>query len=212
MRIFLIGASGMIGSCILNEAVERGHDVTAAVRNPARIATGEKVSAKAIDVMNPAEAAIGAKGADVIVGAASPRSTGDAATEMKRIGEGYMEAARATGARLVVVGGAGSLDLPDGSPVVAMLEGKLPDAALAEIRAMRAFRDVLAGSGLDWTFFAPPLIIEPGERTGTFRVGEAILLTDADETSRVSAEDFAVAFVDELEQVAHRRKVVTAAY
>jgi len=212
MKILLIGASGMIGSRVLNEAVSRGHEVIAAVRHPGRVASLPGVTVVTLDVTDPEAVAQAARGVDAIVGAASPRSTGDGTAEMARIGNGYIEGARAVGTRLLVVGGAGSLNQADGQPLFPMLEGILPPEALPEVRGMRAFKDVLVQSDVDWTFFAPPLMIAPGERTGVFRLGGTTLVSNADGSSGVSAEDYAVALVDELETPAHRRQIFTVGY
>jgi hypothetical protein len=113
--------------------------------------------------------------------------------------------------RLVVVGGAGSLEVAPGKQLVDT-EG-FPDVykavALAHRDALAFYRTV---SDLDWTFFSPAALIAPGERTGTFRTGTDTLLVDAEGNSRISAEDYAVAFVDELEQGRFIRKIATVAY
>lgn len=208
MRIFLIGASGMVGSRILAEALSRGHEVTAAARNPEKIAAAPGVTAVKADVFAPAGLAALAKGADVIVTAVSPRSTGDAVTEAHRIGDAVIALARETGLRLVVVGGAGSLKLPDGTPVV----DTLPDLYKAEATGFRDVRDTIRASDIDWTFFSPAGLIQPGARTGTFRLGTDTLVIDAKGNSSISAEDYAVALVDELENPSHRKQQFTIGY
>lgn len=208
MKIFLIGASGMIGSRILAEAVARGHEVIAGARRPDRIAASAQVHPVAADTADPEGLAAQAARADVIVAAASPRSTGDAVAEMGQIGAAVMQAAKASGKRLVLVGGAGSLNLPDGSPLLP----HLPQEYKAEATGMKAVRDRLRDSDLDWTFFAPAGLIQPGERTGSFRLGTDTLISDAEGNSRISAEDYAVALVDELETPAHRRGMMTIGY
>ena len=208
MKIFLLGASGMIGSRILAEAVARGHQVVAGARNPARIAAAKGVTAVAVDANDEAALTALAVEADVIVTALAPRSTGDAMTEAATAATAVMAAAAASGKRLVMVGGAGSLTLPDGSPVLP----HVPEIYRAEAAALKAVRDRLAASTLDWTFFSPAGVIAPGERTGVFRVGGSVLLSDAAGESRISAEDYAVAMVDELETPAHRRGMMTVAY
>lgn len=208
MKLFLMGASGMIGSRILAEAVARGHEVTAGARNPDRIADLPGVHRVAVEAEDASTLADHAAEADVYVSAVSPRSTGDAEAEGRRLGDALIEAAETAGRRVVLVGGAGSLSLPDGSPVMALL----PDVILPEALGMRATLDRLKDTELDWTFFAPAASIAPGERTGTFRLGGDTLLSDPAGESRISAEDYAVALVDEVERGAHRRKVMTVAY
>lgn len=208
MNILLIGASGMIGSRILDEAAGRGHVVRAASRTPGKIALPEGAEAVALDVTDGQAVAKAAEGVDVIVTSVSPRSTGDAVAEMAAIGAGVVAGAKAAGKPLLVVGGAGTLNLPDGSPLLP----NLPPEILPEATGMKAFKETLPESGVEWTFFAPAAMIEPGERTGKFRIGGDVLLSDAAGESRISAEDYAVALVDELEAPKHRGEVFTIAY
>lgn len=208
MTILLTGASGMIGSRILAEAVRRGHEVVAVARNPDRIAGGPVVTVVAADANDPAALIPLAGGVDAYVSALSPRSGGDPKDETLRWGGAAIAAARATGVRFVLVGGAGSLKLPDGSAVL----DHVPEIYRAEAAAMVALRDVLVQSGIDWTFFAPAGMIAPGERTGTFRVQADVLISDASGQSFISAEDYAVAMLDELERPAFRGRIMTAGY
>lgn len=208
MNILLIGASGMIGSRVLAEAVSRGHRVTAACRHPEKIAPGPGVNAVRLDATDANAVTDVARHVDVIISATSPRGGGDPAQEAEAMADAEMAAARATGRRLFVVGGAGSLNLPDGSP----LAETLPDAYRGEALAMRGVRDALKASDLDWTFFSPAAMISPGEKTGTYRLGTTTLLSNEAGESRISAEDYADALVTELEQPAHRRSQMTIAY
>lgn len=206
MKIFLIGASGMIGSRILAEAVARGHEVVAGARDPARIAAGKGVTAVRVDLADGAALARLAGAADVIVSAVSPRSSGDPVAEATANGAAVMAAA--AGKRLMMVGGAGSLNLPDGSAVL----DHVPELYRAEATGLKAVYGALKGSTLDWTFFAPAGMIAPGARTGQFRLGRDVLISAPDGTSSISAEDYAVAFVDELERPANRRSIMTIGY
>jgi putative NADH-flavin reductase len=208
MKIFLLGASGMIGSRVLAEAVSRGHAVIAAARAPERIPAGKGVTAVKADLADAATLARQAAAADVIVSAISPRNGGDPVEEARATGRAVMAAAEAAGRRLVYVGGAGSLSLPDGSPVLP----HVPEPYQGEARGMKAVYEALKASTLDWTFFAPASLIAPGERTGRFRLGKDVLVTDAEGKSAISAEDYAVALVDELERPANRRSIMTIGY
>lgn len=208
MKILLLGASGMIGSRVLAEAVSRGHEVVAAARHPERIAAGPGVRPVGIDGTDGAAIARLADGAEAIVSAISPRNGGDPVAEMAAFGGAAMAAAKAAGKRLVMVGGAGSLNAPDGSPVLP----RVPEPYRAEATGMKAVYQKLKDSDLDWTFFAPAATIQPGERTGRFRLGRDVLVSDAEGTSAISAEDYAAALVDELERPAHRRSVMTIGY
>lgn len=206
MNILIIGASGMIGSRLVAEALSRGHQVIAAVRNPDRVAARPGLTALRLEVTDVPALSAAAASADVVIAAASPRSTGNPAAEALA----YVRAlvAGLGGKQLLLVGGAGSLNLPDGSPVA----DHVPEPYNAEAQAMRAAFEYLAGTEAAFTVLAPAGTIAPGERTGRFRLGGRTLLTDAEGQSRISAEDYAVAMLDEMERPAHRRAIFTAAY
>ena len=206
--ILLVGASGMIGSRILNEAVSRGHYVIAASRHPEKIATGPNIHPVQLDATDEKAFVAEARHADVIVLATSPRGGGDPLAEAKAVSDAAIATARATHKRLVVVGGAGSLNYPDGRHVV----DTLPTAYRAEALAMRNFLDTLKASDINWTFFSPAFSIAPGTHTGKYRLGTTTLLTDAKGESRISAEDYADALVTELEIPAHQCGQMTVAY
>jgi uncharacterized protein len=206
--ILLVGASGMIGSRILNEAVSRGHYVIAASRHPEKIATGPNIHPVKLDATDEKAFAAEARHADVIVLATSPRGGGDPLAEAKAVADAAIATARATHKRLVVVGGAGSLNYPDGRHVV----DTLPTAYRAEALAMRNFLDTLKASDINWTFFSPAFSIAPGTRTGKYRLGTTTLLTDSKGESRISAEDYADALVTELETPAFMCSQMTVAY
>jgi putative NADH-flavin reductase len=211
LKIALFGATGMIGSRIAAEAARRGHQVTALSRNPERAsaAIANLTSAKA-DVLDAASVADAVRGHDVVASAYAPPQgeVGVVVTASKALVEG---ARRAGLKRVVVVGGAGSLEVAPGRQLVDT-EG-FPDVykavALAHRDALTYYRTV---TDLDWTFFAPAALIAPGERTGTFRTGAGALIADASGNSRISAEDYAIAFVDELEQGRFVRQIATVAY
>lgn len=211
LKIALFGATGMIGSRIATEAARRGHQVTALVRDPARVPGGDvNLRAAQADVLDAASIAATTRGHDVVASAYAPPS--DDVGVLTKATRALVEGVRAAGLkRLVVIGGAGSLEVAPGKQLVDA-EG-FPDAykavALAHRDAFDYYRTV---SDLDWTVFAPAALIASGERTGTFRTGADTLIADADGNSRISAEDFAIAFVDELEQGRFIRKIATVAY
>jgi putative NADH-flavin reductase len=198
----------MIGSRILKEASSRGHYVIAAARHPEKIASGPDIHPVKLDATDAKAFAEQARHADVIVLATSPRGGGDPAAEAKAVADTAIATARATHKRLVVVGGAGSLNLPDGRRVV----DTLPQNYRAEALAMRGVLDTLKTSDINWTFFSPPMSIAPGTHTGKYRLGTTVLLADEKGNSRISAEDYADALVTELEKPEHVRSQMTAAY
>lgn len=207
LKILLIGASGNIGRHILREATERGHAVMATARNPQRIESQETATALALDTSDSARLHELAAQADILISALSPRG-GDAALLADRFGKALTEAARATGNRLVVVGGAGSLSFPDGSPVAETL----PDFIRPESMAMRGVRDALHSSDIDWTYFSLAAQIVDGERSGDYQLGTTILLSGSDGQSRISVQDYAKALIDEIEEPHFRRSQMTIAY
>ncbi|NLP63929.1 NAD(P)-dependent oxidoreductase [Paraburkholderia sacchari] len=210
LKIALFGATGMVGSRIAAEAARRGHQVSALVRQPERVAAGPNVHAAKADLLDAANVAAAVRGHDVVASAYAPPM--GQLEDLQTASRSLVEGTRAAGlARLVVVGGAGSLEVAPGVQLVDT-EG-FPDAykpiALAHRVALNYYRTV---TDLDWTFFAPAALIAPGERTGTFRTGADTLIVDARGESRISAEDYAIAFVDELEQGRFIRQIATVAY
>jgi putative NADH-flavin reductase len=200
MKIVLFGATGMIGTRIAAEAAGRGHHVTGVNRG----GTGGAVAG---DATRPGSVAELASGHDAIVSA-----THIDADNALPTAEGLLAGARSSGVRrIVVVGGAGSLEVAPGVQLV-----DTPDFPEAWRSMASAHRDALAlyraADDLEWTYISPAAMIAPGERTGVFRLGTDQLLTDAEGQSRISAEDYAVALVDELEKGAAIRKRITLAY
>ena len=211
LKIALFGATGTIGSRIAAEAGRRGHQVTALARNPARVPVDvANLKAAQADLLDAASVGAAVRGPDVVASAYAPPQDNLAA--LTTATHALVDGVRAAGLkRLVVVGGAGSLEVAPGKQLVDT-DG-FPDAykpiALAHRDAFDYYRGV---SDLDWTFFAPAALIAPGERTGKFRIGANTLLADAEGNSRISAEDYAIAFVDELEQGRFVRQIATVAY
>jgi putative NADH-flavin reductase len=197
----------MVGSRILAELVRRGHQVTAVVRNPAKIiAAGVRVLKG--DVTDAASVAQTAKGADAAISAYAPPK-GEEPT-LSAATYALLEGLQAAGvSRLIVVGGAGSLKV--GGVQLVDAPG-FPEAYRDIAMAHRDLLPILEESTLDWTCLSPAAIIEPGERTGKFRLGTTDLVADEKGQSRISAEDYAFALADELENPRHIRQQFTLAY
>ncbi|NGY64427.1 NAD(P)-dependent oxidoreductase [Lentzea sp. NEAU-D13] len=216
MKILLIGATGMIGSRVAAEALRRGHQVTAATRSGKADAlpTDPTLTAAALDASVPAQVTELATGHDAVVSAISPpRDGSDPAPALLTTYRSVIEGLRTAGVRrLVVVGGAGSLKTSSGQDRVD--EPDFPAVYKAESLAQRQVLVLLRDevSDLDWTYVSPADEIAPGDRTGEFRLGGDQLLTAADGTSFISAEDYAVALVDELERNLAIRRRITVAY
>jgi uncharacterized protein len=209
LNILVVGASGMIGSRILTEAASRGHHVTAAARHPDKIAKGPNVTAVQLDATDKAALTALAKNADAIVMATSPRSTGKPMEEAKALGDAGIAAAKASGKRLIIVGGAGSLNGPDGKPLIDTMP---PQFRTGEPGAMRNVLETLKSSDITWTFFSPAMRIAPGQKTGKYRLGTSTVITDAKGESKISAEDFADAVVNELEHPKYLKSQMTIGY
>jgi uncharacterized protein len=208
MKVVLYGASGMIGSRILEELLSRGHQVTAVARNPKKItAAGVRVlTGDATEVDSVAETA---KGADAAISAYAPPQ-GEEAT-LSAAAYALLDGLAAAGVkRLIMVGGAGSLEVAPGVPLVDA--PGFPEAYRDIAMAHRDVLPILKESALDWSYLSPAAFIQPGERTGKFRLGGITLLADEKGESRISAEDYAVALVDELENPQHIRLQFTVAY
>jgi hypothetical protein len=203
MKVVLLGASGMIGSRLLAELASRGHQVTALARNPDKIAALPGVTAQAVDAYDRKALAAAYAGHDAAISSVHYLAS-DADT--------LIGAAKDSGVpRYLVVGGAGSLEVAPGVKLVDTPQ--FPAIYLKEAQAGGAFLDKLkAETALDWTFLSPSALIGPGERTGTFRLGTDQLLVDAAGKSHISAEDYAIALIDELEAPKHSRKRFTVGY
>jgi putative NADH-flavin reductase len=203
MKVALIGASGHVGSRILAELVRRGHEITAIVRNPEKVEAGAKVTAVKGDVYDQAALSKLLSGHDAVISAVHFTASDP---------QILISAVKGSGVpRYLVVGGAGSLEVAPGVKLVDTPE--FPAAYLDEARKGGDFLDLLkAERELNWTFLSPSALIQPGERTGTFRLGTDQLLVDDKGQSAISTEDFAVALVDELEQPKHERRRFTVGY
>ena len=203
MKITIIGATGNVGSRILNEALARGHQVTAIARGAAKLPARPGLTALALDYTNTAKLAAALGGFDAVLGAVKYHSAD---------GKHILDAVKQAGVkRLLVVGGAGSLEAAPGLDVVDTPDFPAPwkPEALAAREFLRALRKEPA---LDWTMLSPSALLEPGERTGKYRIGSDQLLVDAQGHSKISIEDLAKALIDELEQPKHSRKRFTVGY
>jgi putative NADH-flavin reductase len=209
MNVVLFGASGTIGSRILHELVTRGHQVIAVVRDPSKVPSLAGVTSKTGDVLNPESIAQNVHGAGAVISAYAPpfENVSLLIEATKALIAGLTQA---NVKRLIMVGGAASLEVAPGVQLV-----DTPNFPPDWKQIALAHRDaliILRGADLDWTSLSPAAFIEPGERTGKFRLGDNQLITDAKGESRISAEDYAVALVDELEKPQHIRKRFTLGY
>ena len=202
MKIALIGASGNAGSQILAELSRRGHQITAIARHPEKIAALPGVTAVQGDVYDAAGLSRLLQGHDAVASAVH-----FTASDPRLL----IDAVRAAGVkRYMVVGGAGSLEVAPGKRLLDQPD--FPEAYKAEAVGGADFLQLLcATADLDWTFLSPSAMFVHGERTGVFRLGQDQLLANENGSS-ISFEDYAIAFVDELEQPRHVRRRFTVGY
>ncbi|WDY58994.1 NAD(P)-dependent oxidoreductase [Pseudomonas sp. PSKL.D1] len=202
-KIAIIGATGRAGSQLLEEALRRGHSVVAIARDPSRLQGREGVTTVALDAKDSAALQSAVAGVDAVLSAAHFSTL-----EPQAI---IQPVKRAGAKRLLVVGGAGSLLLPDQSRVIDSPD--FPEAYKAEASAGVRFLDALRQEqGLDWTFLSPSAEFVEGERSGKYTLGNDHLLIDADGKSWITFADFAIAMIDELEKPAHSRQRFTVGY
>jgi putative NADH-flavin reductase len=212
MRITVFGAAGNTGRRIVAEALARDHDVTAVVRDPARFAELPAAAAHRIgDATRVDHVTELSTDQDVVITATRP-APGDEGN-LVVTARTLLAALSGTGVRLVAVGGAGSLTVPgsEGRLVVddpAYVPPAWRAIALAGNDQLAAFQDNTAAN---WTYLSPPALLEPGERTGRYRLGRDELLVDHSGNSTISMEDFAVALLDEVERPNHHRTRFTVA-
>jgi putative NADH-flavin reductase len=198
MKIAVFGGTGMVGSRVVAEARSRGHEVTALSRKG-----GEDV--QVADATDATQVASIAAANDAVVSALGPSR--EAGGDPSAFPATVLELAAAVGSTpLLVVGGAGSLLVAPGVRLVDTPDfpAEYRAESLAAADALEALRGLPEGT--NWTFLSPSPVIAPGERTGKYVVGQ-----DEPVGVTISAEDFAVALVDELETPRHSRARFTVA-
>jgi len=203
MKIALIGVTGRVGSRLLAELLQRGHQVTGIARDTGKLPGQPGLVLKNADADQPAQLAPLLVGHDAVLSALKFATTDAAAllAAVKQAGVG----------RLLMVGGAATLEVAPGH--ILLDAPGFPAAYRPEAEGGRRALDTLRGEReLDWVFLSPPAELDPGERTGRFRIGGDQLLTDAHGRSWISMEDYAIALVDELETPKHSRQRFTVGY
>jgi uncharacterized protein len=213
MKIAVIGASGQIGALIRDEALARGHQVTAIVRHPEKITVQNPhlTVAKADILKDKVEELV--KGHDAVISAYNPGwSNPDIYNEQIKGYKAIISGVKKSGIkRLLVVGGAGTLEV---APGVQLLDTvTFPENVKGGVLATREVLYTLRKEKeLEWTFLSPPASIARAERTGHYRAGKDQLLKNDKGESKISTQDYAVAMLDELENPQHIRERFTVAY
>ena len=214
-NVLLIGATGFVGSAVLNELVSRGHKVTAVARNVEKVAKSELLDVVKEDVANVDAIAKLAEGKDTIISAYNPGWTNsDIATLISENYPKILSAAKKSGVeRLLIVGGAGTLFCAPGLRVVD--SGAIPEEIMGGVRPLGDFylNTLMNENDIDWVFFSPAGVFDQqGKKTGSYRLGKDDLIVDAEGNSHISVQDYADAMVNELEKPAHHKERFTIGY
>ena len=213
MKVALIGATGYVGSRMMIEALQRGHEVTAITRHPERLPAVPQLYPACGDVFEQDAIATLVAGHDAVIDAFHPGWGMPDSGERQLAGEQAIIAAvkQAGVARLLLVGSAGTLEI---APHLDLLDtAEFPQEMKATARASRVvLRQLRSEVELQWTVLTPPAILDPGQRTGSFRLDDDQLITDEYGLSKISLEDYAVAMVDELENPQHAGQRFTIGY
>ncbi|WP_294614662.1 NAD(P)-dependent oxidoreductase [uncultured Bacteroides sp.] len=214
-NVILIGASGFVGTAILNELLNRGHKVTAIVRDAKKMSVSNpNLTIVEADVTDTDTLKETSKGKDAVISAynpgwKNPHIYEDTLKNYPLIVESVKQAGVK---RLLIVGGAGTLFYAPGKMV--MDADDVPAQLLPGIKSLGEFylNTLRKEEDIDWIFLSPAANMTPGQRTAKFRIGKDDLVVDANGDSNISVEDFAVAMVDELEQEKHHKERFTIGY
>ena len=214
-KIVLIGASGFVGSAILNEAINRGVQVTAVARNTESIKiSNANLTLVGADVSCADKVAELCKGADAVISAYNPGWTNpNIYDETLKVYPQILAGVKKAGVkRLLVVGGAGTLFVAPGVRVVDT--DVIPAEIMGGVKSLGEFflNTLMNEKEIDWVFFSPAGSLEPGERTGVYRLGKDDLILNNEGQSKISVQDYAKAMVDELENPQHHHERFTIGY
>ncbi|MBV8865322.1 MAG: NAD(P)-dependent oxidoreductase [Acidobacteriaceae bacterium] len=209
MRVVLYGATGRAGSRILHELLSRGHHVRAVTREAGSFDARENMEVSVDDLSEVSRTTEVIRGFDALISAyAAPPNDTDRLVAVTQL---MVEAVRRSGIpRLMMVGGAGSLEVTPG--VTLIKSGKLPSEWMPIAESHAKALQVLKSSTINWTSLCPAAYFDPGERTGRFHLGKDNLVANDKGESRISMEDYAIAMVDELEQPRHQRSRFSVGY
>ena len=203
MKIALIGATGYVGSNLLTEALQRGHEVTAIARHASTLRARVGLNPLALDITH----------SESLVAALLPHDVVVVAVKCLGLNQAQLVEAiqRSSTPRTVLIGGAGSLHLPSGTDLVdsEQMPQQYRQEAMATREWLRLWRQQ---TDINWTFISPSALLIPGQRTGQFRIGRDQLLFDANGKSSISVEDFATAVINELEVPQHVQQRFTVGY
>ncbi len=209
MRIVLYGARGRVGSRLFRELSSRGHQVRTVTREPRPLELPGELESSVDDLSDVSRTIEIIRGADAVISAyAPPPNDTDRLVAVTQL---LVEAVSRSGVpRLLMVGGAGSLEV---TPGVTLIEsGHLPSEWMPIAQSHAKALEVLKSSTINWTNLSPAAYFDPGERTGRFHLGKDNLIANDKGESRISMEDYAIAMVDEIEQPLHQRSRFSVGY
>lgn len=216
MNLVIIGASGFIGSAITQAALARGHQVRAIVRNTTRLEAlaqqyPQQLVQQSLNVLQTADLADAIADADAVISAFSGHAAADISTAYQQGFESILTAVKQTKRRLLLVGGAASLKLPDDS--LLLHSPHFPEQYRASaLGAYAALQQLQAQTDVQWSYLSPAAEIFPGVSQGPVRLGGDYLVMDAAGQSRISTDDYATVMLNEVEQPLHPQQRFTAAY
>lgn len=210
MKVAVLGATGWIGSTIVQQATKRSLEVVSIVRDAAKI-TDSTTVVRVFDLQSQDNIASVLKGIDVLIASVGGRAVGNHEL-VAQTAERLLTALNGTSTRLIWVGGAGSLEVAPGVTLVSTPEfpADYKDEALAQGEALNVFKTTT--SSASWTFVSPAAVIYPGESEGPYRIGGDQFFTNEAGESKVSVTDYAIALVDEAQKAAHLNQRISVAY
>jgi len=213
MKITVLGVAGNVGRRIVNEALSRGHEVTAVVRSFNRTRALPPAAIEKIGNATKIEDIVRlSAGQDLVINAT--RSATSNVEEVVNVTKAIMEGLASTGVRLLIVGGAASLTVPggNGKKVIDAPQFLAPSLRHIGEASFAQYETSLQERRVDWSYLSPPADLKPGKRTGKYRLGRDELVVDCHGTSSLSIEDLAVVVLDEAENPRHHQTRFTAAY
>ncbi|MDH4619592.1 NAD(P)-dependent oxidoreductase [Brevibacillus sp. AY1] len=207
MKIAVIGASGKAGRLIMEEAVARGHEVAAIVRNALKVQNPQvQIQEKDVFDLNAEDL----QAYDVVVNAfgAAPGQE-HLHVEAGRVLIQALKGLART--RLIVVGGAGSLFVDEAKTVRLMDTAEFPKEYYATASNQgQNLQDLQQSADVQWTFISPAAFFDPqGKQTGSYKKGKDHLITNEKGQSYISYADYAVAVLDEIENPQHKNERFT---
>lgn len=213
LSIAIFGASGQVGQRLVREGTLRGHRITAITRTaPAPGTHPDGVHHLSRDVLSASDLDKIIAEHDIVLSALRPPAGLE--SRMVEMTNRIIDASNRTKTRFIIVGGAAPLITPDAPEHTVLTKPNfLPESSVAIAHASQTqFESALPKLGALGTYFCPPAMLVPGERTGTYRTHHDTLVVDANGNSQISMEDYAVALFDEIEKPKHTGGHFTAAY